>query len=192
MPCKANITGKELLKMSKNLMSWGEAIKLNNRAFHIFFKRYPQMVLSCLLSVMWNALTPYVGIYFSALVIDELAGGRDIGRLRFLVLLTLVSAAVIALLSALLNKWKEVHNAGLWWKVNHLLFEKLLDMDYVSRDETKTAELLSIIRQNQGGTSWGLHRVTRDYEELCSSVFTLVGGCSLTVTLFVSRVPESA
>ena len=76
--------------------------------------------------------------------------------------------------------------------MNHLLFEKLLDMDYVSRDETKTAELLSIIRQNQGGTSWGLHRVIRDYEELCSSVFTLVGGCSLTVTLFVSRVPESA
>ncbi|MDE7132908.1 MAG: ABC transporter ATP-binding protein/permease [Lachnospiraceae bacterium] len=177
--------------MSKKSMSWGETIKLNNRAFHIFFKRYPQMVLSRLVSVMWDALTPYVGIYFSALVIDELAGARDNERLRFFVLLTLVSAVVIALLSALLNKWKETHNAGLWWKVNYLLFEKLLDMDYVSRDESKTAELLSIIRQNQGGTSWGLHRAIRGYEELCSSVFTLVGGIALTVSLFVSRVPES-
>lgn len=178
--------------MSKKSMSWGEMIKLNNRAFSIFFRRYPQMVLSRLFSVIWNALTPYVGIWFSALVIDELAGGRNAERLRFLVLLTLVSAAVIALLSALLNRWKETQNAGLWYKVNHLFLEKLLDMDYVSRDETKTAELLSIIRENQGGTSWGLHRVLRGYEALCSSVFTLVGGIALTVSLFISRVPESA
>lgn len=178
--------------MNKKRMSVGETVKLNNRAFYIFYKRYPQMVLSRLISVIWNALTPYVGIYFSALVIEELAGGRDPERLRFLVLLTLVSAAVIALTAAFLNKWKETQNAGLWWKMNQLIFEKLLDMDYVSRDESKTSELLSIIRQNQGGSSWGLHRVIRGYEELCSSVFTIVGGMSLTVSLFVSRVPENA
>ena len=178
--------------MNKNRMSVGKTVKLNNRAFYLFYKRYPQMVLSRLISVIWIALTPYVGIYFSALVIEELAGRRDPERLRFLVLITLVSAAVIALITALLNKWKEAQNAGLWWKVNQLLFEKLLDMDYVSRDETKTAELLSIIRQNQGGSGWGLHRVIRGYEELCSSTFTIVGGISLTVSLFASRVPESA
>ena len=189
---KANITRKEMLKMNKKRMSVGEAVKLNNRAFYIFYKRYPQMVLSRMISVIWNALTPYVGIYFSALVIEELAGSRDPHRLRFLVLITIVSAAVIALVSALLNKWKEAQNAGLWWKVNQLLFEKLLDMDYVSRDESATSELFSVIRQNQGGSGWGLHRVIRGYEELCSSVFTIIGGISLTVSLFVSRVPESA
>lgn len=173
-------------------MSVGETVRLNNRALSIFYKHYPQMVLSRFISVIWNALTPYVGIYFSALVIDELAGGQDSGRLRFFVLITLASAAVIALISALLNKWKEAQNAGLWRKVDYLLFEKLLDMDYVSLDETKTAELLSTIRQNQGGTGWGLHRVIQNYEALCSSVFTLLGGISLTVSLFVSRVPESA
>ena len=178
--------------MSKKPMSWSETIKLNNRAFNIFFKHYPQMVLSRIINVVWNALTPYVGIWLSALVIDELAGSRNTGRLRFLVLLTLVSAAVIALMSALLNKWKAVQNSGEWWKVKHLFFEKLLDMDYVSRDEGKTAELLSIIYQNQGGVGWGLHKVIKGYEELCSSVFTLVGGITLTVSLFVSHVPESA
>ena len=178
--------------MNRNRMSVGESVKLNNRAFCIFYKRYPQMVLSRLVSVIWDSLTPYVGIYFSALVIEELAGNREPERLRFLVLVTLVSAAAIALVSALLNKWKEAQNAGLWWKMYQLLFEKLLDMDFVSRDETKTAELLSIIRQNHGGSSWGLHRVIRGYEELCSSVFTIIGGISLTVSLFISPVPESA
>ena len=128
--------------------SWSEMIKLNCRAFQIFCKRYPQMVLSRLLCVIWTSLTPYVGIYLSALVIDELAGSRNAARLRFLVLLTLGSAALIALISALLNKWKETRGAGLWFKVEHIFSEKLLDMDYVNLDETETAELLSHWEEN--------------------------------------------
>ncbi len=178
--------------MNKKSMPWGEAMALNSRAFFTFFRSYPQMVLSRLAFVSWNALTPYVNIWFSALMIDELAGGRDAGRLRFLVLLTLLSAAVTALVSALLNRWKETQNAGLWYKVNHLFLQKLLHMDYVSRDEARTAELLFRIRLNQGGTGWGLHRVIRDCEGVFSAVFTLLGGITLTVSLFVSRVPESA
>ena len=180
------------MKKNKKLKSWSEMIKINNRAFKIFYKRYPQMVLSRFISVIWNALTPYVGIYFSALVIDELAGSRNVERLKMLVLLTLSSAAAIALVSAFLNKWKETQNAGLWLKVENIFSEKLLDMDYVSLDETKTEELLSTIIQNQKGGGWGLYRVIENYEELCSSVLTLLGGISLTVSLFVSRVPESA
>ncbi len=180
--------------MAKNqkLKSWGETVKLNGRAFRIFYQHYPQMVLSRFLTVIWNALTPYVGIYLSALVIDELAGGRDTERLRFLVLLTLAISAVIALGSALLNKWRESQNAGLWYKVEHIFAEKLFEMDYTSLDDTKTAELLSTIRQNENSGGWGLYHVIGNYENLCSSVMTLLGGISLTASLFVSRVPESA
>lgn len=192
MPYKANTTGEESVKMNKKRMSVRETLKLNNRALSIFYRRYPQMVLSRFISVIWTALTPYVGIFLSALVIDELAGERNPQRLRVLVLTTLFFTALAALASALLNKWKETQNAGLWLKVNHIFSEKLLNMDYVSLDETRTAELLSTIRQNQGGTGWGLHRVIANYEELCSSVFTILGGVSLTISLFASRVAEDA
>lgn len=180
------------MEKNKGLKSWGEMIKLNNRAFLLYYNRYPQMVVSRLLSVIWTSLTPYVGIYLSALLIDELAGGRNVRRLKYLVLLTLASAAVIALGSAFLNKWKETQNAGLWFKVEHMFAEKLFDMDYADLDETETSELLSTIRQNQNGGGWGLFRIIENYEAVCSAVLTLAGGISLTVSLFLSRVPESA
>ena len=167
-------------------------LRLNNRALKLFYKRYPQMILSRLISVVWNSLTPYVSIYLSALVIDELAGSRNVERLQFLVLITLASAAVIALGTALLKKWTEAQSAGMWFKVENILSEKMLDMDYVSLDETHTAELLSTIRQNMNGGGWGLYRVVVAYEELCSSILTILGGISLTVSLFVSRVPVGA
>ena len=180
------------MKKIDKLMSWSDMIKVNNRAFMVFYKNYPQMVLSRFISVIWNALTPYVSIWLSALVIDELTGDKDVERLKFLVLLTLTIGVVIALISALLNKWKETQNAGLGWKVKRIFSEKLLDMDYVHLDETGTAELLSTIHQNQNSGGWGLYRVIGNYEDLCSAVMTLLGGISLTVSLFASRVPESA
>ena len=100
------------MKKTKKQMPWREMLRLNNRALKLFYKRYPQMILSRLISVVWNSLTPYVSIYLSALVIDELAGSRNVERLQLLVLITLASAAVIALGTALLKKWTEAQSAG--------------------------------------------------------------------------------
>ena len=77
------------MKNDKKLLSWKKAIGINNRAFALLYRRWPQMLISRLARVIWSALTPYVGIYLSALVIDELAGARDPERLRNLVLITL-------------------------------------------------------------------------------------------------------
>ncbi|MDE7030761.1 MAG: ABC transporter ATP-binding protein/permease [Lachnospiraceae bacterium] len=178
--------------MKSKQKTWREMIKLNSRAFGIIYQRYPAIILSRLASVAWNALTPYAGIYLSALIIDELAGARDPERLRTLVVVTLMTAAVIALGTAFLNKWKETQNAGLWLKVDNVIAQKLFDMDYIYLDQTHTAELLTAIEQNRISANWGLCRVAENCESLFSAIFTILGGVSLTVTLFVSRVPEGA
>ncbi len=180
------------MKNDKKLLSWKKAIGINNRAFALLYRRWPQMLISRLARVIWSALTPYVGIYLSALVIDELAGARDPERLRNLVLITLGSAAFISLISALLSKWMDTQSAGMYYKVEQIFSEKLFEMDFVSIDDAKTHELLSQIRQNQNGGGWGLYRVIGSYESLISSVLTLLGGVSLTISLFTSKVPDSA
>ncbi len=180
------------MKKTENKMTLGRAFRANNRALKLIYKHYPQMVISHLVSVIWNALTPYVGIFLSALVSDELVGNRDVQRLQMLVIITLASAAVIALGTALLNKWKNTQSIGDWLKIEHIVSEKMLDTDYVNLDDTHTAEMLSTIRQNFNGGGWGLGRVIECYEELCSSILTILGGVALTVTLFVSKVPTNA
>ena len=67
----------------------------------------------------------------------------------------------------------------------------MLDTDYVNLDDTHTAEMLSSIRQSFNGGGWGLARVLECCGELCSSVFTLLGGLALTVSLFVIKVPAT-
>ena len=72
------------MSQNKQRLSWLEMLKVNQRAYLLFYKRYPRMILSRFALIIWKALTPYVGIYFSALIIEELAGAKNPGRIRFL------------------------------------------------------------------------------------------------------------
>ncbi len=180
-----------MMKTEKQI-SWREVLNVNIRAFKVFCHRYPQMILSRLLHTIWKALTPYAGIYLSALIIDELAGSCDVKRLQMLVLIALASAAVIALGTALLNQWQATQDAGLWLKVRHIFTEKMLDMDFVSLDNTHTAELQSTLWQNMNSGGWGLYQVLWTCETFCSSVLTILGGLALTISLFVMKVPDGA
>ena len=177
---------------NKDSLPMKESLKMNMRALKVIYHHYPQMVLSNLISQIWKAITPYVEIYLSALIIGEIAGNKDTERLKFLILVALASAAVIGFGSALLAKWTDTQNSGRWQKYDWLYSKKILDMDFADIDDTKTHDLLSTIRQNQNGGGWGIAKVISSYETLFSSVFTLLGGIALTVTLFTSKVPESA
>ena len=177
-------------KQTKKQLSWREVIGLTNRAIGIFYKRNPQMIVSRLFMIIWSSLTPYVGILLSALIIDELAGARNIERLKLLVGITLIAEAAIALVSAFLSKWRQTQNAGMLLKIKKILSEKMLDMDFASLDDTHTSELLSTIRQNMNSSGWGLYNAFLSYEKAISSILTILGGISLTVSLFLSKVPE--
>ena len=174
------------MSQNKQRLSWLEMLKVNQRAYLLFYKRYPRMILSRFALIIWKALTPYVGIYFSALIIEELAGAKNPGRIRFLVLLTLFLIAAGSLVTALLEKWKNVQSAGMWLKIKKILSEKLFETDYVNLNETKKMELYSAICQNHNSAGWGLYRTLEDCEALCQTVIVILGGASLTLSLFTS------
>lgn len=174
----------------KNI-TWKESLKLNHRAYMLFYHKYPQMIISRMALIIWKALTPYVSIYFSSLVIGELSGNKNVKRIELLVILTLASAAGISFISALLEKWKNTRSAGMGLKIKGILCEKLFDLDYIKLDDPKTMELYSAIIQNLNGPGWGLYHVFLDYETMCQAVMRIAGGLFLTFSLFTSRIPES-
>ncbi len=179
-------------KKDKDLPSWREAWKLNNRAFALLYQKYPRMVYPRILSVIWRTITPYISIYLSAQIVGELAESKDVGRLKELVLLTLMAEVLIALVGALLVKWNNCENAASHFKIDLLYVQKLLKMDFMDIDNSKTHDLLYKIRQFYNGGGWGIVRVLRIYEELFSALLTILFGIVLTVSLFTSRVPGSA
>ncbi len=195
---KASITKRRQMAMSENtkkkssLLPWKEAAAINVKALKLMWGAYPQMFASRIIYIIYNALTPYVGVYLSALIINELSASRDRQRLALLVIITLVSAALMSLVGAIINKWQNTNSAGIYYKIDRILSKKLLDMDFACIEDAGTQQLLSTIRQNQNGQGWGLIKAFNGAESIASSATTIIGGAALTVTLFTSRVPQSA
>lgn len=178
--------------MKNKNMSFKESMSLSNRAYSIFYNQCPQLIVSRLLGVVWTSLTPYVGIYLSALIINELSGDRNLSRLKFLVLTTLVATALISLVSALLKKWKDTYEKGFIFNCSHILSGKMLNTDFVNIDNTENSEKLATILKNTNYAGLGLVNCLGFYDQLLSSILTVVGAVSLTVSLFTIPVPGNA
>ena len=144
------------------------------------------------LHAAFSALSPYVTVYFSARIINELAGQRRADVLWPLVALTLGVSALLTFLTGALYRWREVIHAKYPFQENHLFTEKLLSMDFSERDKTQTHDLLAQIRQSENWSAWGLYQLFYDSEKLVQSVTGILGAAALTVTLFLLPVPATA
>lgn len=181
------------MKGQKNgQMSAKESVAVTMRTLRLLCHIYPGAIISRIAQIIWNALTPYVGIWFSARIISELAGERNPAELRNLVLLALFSAAVISLIGGLLGRWSDAENSRTWFADNYLFVDKNLRMDFVQLDNPETQNLLSVIQANRNSGGWGIQRLMWSLENLVSSVVSTLGGVALVISFFTSRVPERA
>ncbi len=185
---------KEKLSKEKNkeLLSWKETWKYSLRALKLFYRYRPGLLWIHTFYTVYTALTPFVNIFLSARIIEELSGGRDPHRLTLLVLLTLGLAALLSLITSLTRRHFRVEDQYLYWLERTIRADKILNMDYALVDDTKIHEKLDTLEQYSSGAGRSLRRVIWFYDMILSGVVSLFGGFSLSVSLFTSRVPESA
>ena len=169
-----------------------EACSLTLRGYKLLWSRAPGRYISMAISAAVEAITPYVAIYITALLINEIAGPRDPARLRFLALAALISAAVLALINACLTRWTNYENTGAVYEPRSVYSEKLQSMNFSALEDNKTHDLLAHIEQSQDWAGWGLYRLNWTFNDLVKSIVSIFGAVALTVSLFTLPVPEEA
>ena len=175
-----------------NNITLTETINFSIRGYKLWWDANPKLLLSSALCAIVDALTPYVGIFLLALLLDEIAGSRDPHTLNRIVIASLISAAVLSLLSAVLSRWKNCHYHTLWHIEQKIYTTKLLSLDFKSVDDTHTHDLLSQIRQNRQWNLGGLDKLLYCFDRLIKSLMTIAGAIALTVPMFIRQVPDSA
>ena len=177
--------------MPENKMSLKEMLKLTMRGYKLWWK-YPMTILSGGLHAAAEALFPYIGIYLIAQIINEIAGARNFDRLINLTIITLVATAATTLLTAGLLRLRNYHRDGQFFKHQKFFTDKLFEMDFKDVDSSHTHDLLSNINQNRNWGGWGMSRLITCFDAFVRSALTIAGAVALTVSLFVSQVPETA
>lgn len=173
-------------------LSWKDVFYLNQRAVNIWWKRYPQALLSDIVYQIICVLSPYLTIWFSARIIGELAGDRNRDILFSLILALLLSNVLLGILHAICKHWKELSKNMAYEELNHYYNEKMLSMDFAAIDNTHTRDLFAQMQQNQNWSNWGIRRTLSLYGNIVKAVSGIIGAVALSWQLLVLPVPEQA
>lgn len=172
--------------------SFAAAFKNNLRAWKTLFKPCKGAFVSIFLSAFTAAASPLVTIWFSAQLLNELAGSRNPAALRNWVLLTLGATAGIMLLNAILQHWREAEESTFYAKMQSVFGKKRLDMDFPNADSQRVYELQSQIWQSQNFTGYGLMQSIEIFRSGCNALFQILGGIGLSLGLFFAKIPQAS
>lgn len=180
------------MENKEKTLGYMAAWKLNLRAWGIWRNLCPQVFVSLLLSSVVKAVTPYVTIFLSARIIDELSGERRPDQLLRWVVLTLACTAVCALLQGVLTRWSNYARDCAGQLDDQIYMDKMVALDYADVDRQAVFDLYAQIRQNENWSGWGLPKVISFFESFVTAVVQILGGVSLSVSLFLSPVPAGS
>lgn len=178
---------------SKNKTDWKDVIDIHLWAAKVWWKTDPRLFISTGLYAVITALTPYITVWLSAQIINELAGTRNPETLMKRIILTVCITAALKLLTEGIYHWKAAVHALESDYEDKLLADKMMDMDFAAVESPKTNDLRFSLRKFQMGNVYGFNKIHNWYfERIIGGIASVLGTVALTVSLFSSRVPESA
>ncbi len=172
-------------------LSLSEAVKRNMRAWKIWWTLCPGVFISMTLSSLFTALSPFVTIWISARIINELAGARNPQVLVKLVIIELVLAALLTLIRGALNRYDTYERTAASRIDDRIYMNKMFQMDFVNVDSQHTYDLYSQAMQNQQWSGWGIYRTLSIFEGLITAILQIAGGFALSLGLYLAKVPET-
>lgn len=178
--------------MKNKIQKLKDALILHCRAFKLMNQYCPGLFLVGALETLCVSVTPYITIFISARIINELSGNRNPMILAQLVIIALICTLFTELLKALLGRWKKYKQDTMWYNQRKIYADKLMNMDFCSLDDQNTHGLHSQAIQNELNGEWGLTKCYRLFETMVSSTISIISAAVMSISLFTLRVPESA
>ena len=176
---------KEKVNMRHAVASHLRGIKELHKVSPKFF---PILTLYCIVS----AVTPYITVFFSAQILKELATLRRADILWKWVIASVICVGIASVLNAILQRRYGTLYSDLWGRKEILFIHKMFSLDFSELDKQENHDLRIQIQQNENWSAWGLMKIQEAYVSAVTSIFGIISGITLTISLFTSPVPGDA
>ena len=125
--------------MQKN--RFRENIKTLNTGLKEIHELQPWVLTVTIFDSLFKSLAPFINIYMTARIIDELLGAKDIDRLIFLVGLTIGLNLIVHLISTGLDHLRTMLRNIMMQNQDMKMNEKIINMDYEHVENPETHRL---------------------------------------------------
>lgn len=154
-------------------------IQSNHRAIKLLREISPNLVTCEAMNGIIKGVFPFIGLIFTAMIINELAGSRNVNVLVRLVILSVCSLFLLGVLEELLNNMIMVKKDIFDEKHEIFLNRYSYTMDFQKVEDSDTAELRDRIEGIMDTESGGLKIISTYIGALCRNFVSVIIACSL-------------
>lgn len=166
-------------------MTLKENLSMSKHSFLYLFKLERIYTAMLVVTSVLSSLMPYVPIYMSALIIDELFGAHDTGRLTIYVCLTVGLTFFLHVLNNWFDKIKNYRLNILYRNEQKEFSDKTMVMDYERIESAEITRLREQIRI-ESQTGYNLYYLYTSVSSIISNVVTITSSVVLTASLFTN------
>ena len=163
---------------------------LIKRAIGIWGKIMPHFWVWQMICTLFEAFTPYFGLYMSAALVNELANGCDYKKMIFLAGITVTGGFAISVITRLLQSKRRIKDYLMWQKHDAYIFHVQNNMQYEHLEDPDVELMKSKIQSVKSATGGGLPMVKQAVQRLLVSVLNILFSVSLTVSMFTMTAKE--
>ncbi|MCR4642487.1 MAG: ABC transporter ATP-binding protein/permease [Lachnospiraceae bacterium] len=169
------------------LMKLKKRIILTMRGYGLLKEYCPGLIAAKVWAAAADTLSPFVTIWFSACIINEIAGAGNVTRLGIYVLLTVIINFALSMIKNALNKVVDEKESGMWNYFPKIFADKQMSMDYADLEDQDIQKKKQKAQENLFMFGNGLGQLVWDTAGIVQVIVGIIASVSLTASLFVSR-----
>ncbi len=168
-------------------MTFRERAAVTGRGYRMLKKYCPGLIRAKVLSAAAEALSPFVTIWFSAGIINEIMGEKRTGRLAALVLLTVVLNFALSMIRHAMDRVTGEKEAGMWNQFSGIFSDKQMSMDFADLEDREIQKQKQKAQENLFMFGNGLAQLVWDTPSLVRTAVGIAASAALTASLFSAR-----
>lgn len=151
----------------------------------IAWKIHKGYFFTALLKTLADAAQPFVAMFVSPLIIEELLGDRDIGRLISLAVIIVAVPPLISLFGSLLGVIMEKYDYKFQAYFSEEMSKRIMELDFQLTEDKKALDQVEAARTGMSWYSGGVHGICGTAFSLICEAIKIIG----TVTLIAVNAP---
>ena len=168
-------------------MKLKERIAVTRRGYRMLAEYCPKLIRTKVIAAAAEALSPFVTIWFSGRIINEITGNRDIGTLVLLVLLTVGLSFAFSMISNALNRVISEKESRMWNNFDKIFTDKQMSMDFADLEDQEIQKQRQKVQENLFMFGNGLGQLIWDTPSLVKMIVGIVASVTMTASLFAAR-----
>lgn len=167
-------------------------ISTNFKALKFVSKNEKWLIPNIVINSLFANLSPYVNIYMTALIVNEVSGNRSINSLIILVPVTIVANLLITLIGSLFEKLKNQSFSNFENAEKIMFMEHGFSLDYEHLENSQVRQRRRKIDESKNINNYGIWSMIYSFQSITDNFINIILSIVFISSLFSVIAKESA